>query len=228
MQKPGGPFVAPSLIWTLNLGSIAIYAVAPDGAFASEGYLRLHKFLKAQFTEGAERISVPGVISGKVRLLNGTVVPVIVPVVRGVFCWSTRSLVESIAGPKPPEAAPDQEKELHAARQEGVIRFLDRVYFEHRNLGISAPDRAVNYAGTNAFSATNVYESAIREEMELDTIEVERSPVCRPDSDCWDVKLHFFYPQRQVQTVRKVYRFTIDVSDVIPLTVGPVRSWFVR
>jgi len=26
----------------------------------------------------------------------------------------------------------------------------------------------------------------------------------------------------------KVYRFTVDVSDVVPVTVGPVRSWFVR
>jgi hypothetical protein len=31
-----------------------------------------------------------------------------------------------------------------------------------------------------------------------------------------------------VQTVRKVYRFTVDVSDVVPVTVGPMRSWFVR
>ena len=64
--------------------------------------------------------------------------------------------------------------------------------------------------------------------MDLESIEVEHSPVCRPGSDCWDVKLHFFFPARQVQTVRKVYRFTVDVSDVVPVTVGPVRSWFVR
>jgi hypothetical protein len=31
-----------------------------------------------------------------------------------------------------------------------------------------------------------------------------------------------------VQTVRKVFRFTIDVSDVVPVAVGPMRSWFVR
>jgi len=64
--------------------------------------------------------------------------------------------------------------------------------------------------------------------MELDTIEVERSAICRPESDCWDVKIHFFYPERHVQTVRKVYRFTVDVSDVVPVTVGTMRSWFVR
>ncbi len=33
---------------------------------------------------------------------------------------------------------------------------------------------------------------------------------------------------RHVQTVRKVYRFTVDVSDVVPVTVGTMRSWFVR
>jgi hypothetical protein len=27
------------------------------------------------------------------------------------------------------------------------------------------------------------------------------------------VKIYFFYPERQVQTVRRVYRFTVDVRD---------------
>jgi hypothetical protein len=86
----------------------------------------------------------------------------------------------------------------------------------------------LNFAATNAFNAQKVFETAMREEMDLDTIEVERSPICRLDSDCWDVKLLFFFPQRQVQTVRKAHRFTVDVSDVVPVMVGPVRSWFVR
>jgi hypothetical protein len=64
--------------------------------------------------------------------------------------------------------------------------------------------------------------------MDLDAIQVTRSPVCRPTSDCWDVELYFFYAERQVQTVRKVYRFTVDVSDVAPVTLGPMRAWFVR
>jgi len=38
----------------------------------------------------------------------------------------------------------------------------------------------------------------------------------------------FFFPERQVQTVRRAYRFTVDVSDVVPVTVGAVRDWFVR
>ena len=77
-------------------------------------------------------------------------------------------------------------------------------------------------------NVVNVFESALREEMELDIIEVERSPICRPDSDCWDVKLTFFDPRRQFERARRVYRFTVDVSDVCPVTVGKVRSWSVR
>jgi cyanobactin maturation PatA/PatG family protease len=161
-------------------------------------------------------------------LLNGQTVPVIVPEIRGMYNWTTPDLVRAVLGPPPAEGATAKEKEAHAKKSEGIRSFLDRIYFELRNLGVPPQDRAMNYAGTNAFNIERVYESAMKEEMDLDSIAVERSPICRPDSDCWDVKLFFFFPDRQVQTVRKVYRFTVDVSDVVPVTVGPVRSWFVR
>src|SRR5690348_13633447 len=51
------------------------------------------------------------------------------------------------------------------------------------------------------------------------------NPEHRPEAT---VREPFFYPERQVQTVRQVYRLTVDVSDVVPVTVGPMRSWFVR
>jgi hypothetical protein len=53
---------------------------------------------------------------------------------------------------------------------------------------------------------------------------VKKSPVCRPDSDCYDVELSFFNPNN-TNVANRVYRFTVDVSDVIPVTVGAVRSW---
>ena len=37
----------------------------------------------------------------------------------------------------------------------------------------------------------------------------------------------FFYPKDQYKS-NKVSRFTIDVSDVIPVTVGEIRSWSER
>jgi hypothetical protein len=40
--------------------------------------------------------------------------------------------------------------------------------------------------------------------------------------------MYFFYSERQVQTEGKVYRCTVDVSDVVPATIGQVRSWFTR
>ena len=38
----------------------------------------------------------------------------------------------------------------------------------------------------------------------------------------------FFNPIRTLETLRKVYRFTVDVSDVVPVMAGPVRSWNIR
>jgi hypothetical protein len=70
-----------------------------------------------------------------------------------------------------------------------------------------------------------VFEKAAGESLELDTIEVEKSPICKPGSDCWDVKLVFFNPEKRIQQARKIYRFTIDVSNIIPVTVGAIRSW---
>jgi cyanobactin maturation PatA/PatG family protease len=184
--------------------------------------------MSEQLKEGVERVSLPGTISGKVRLLNGQDVPVIAPEIRGMYSWTTQSLITALVGKPLPGAASAKEKEARTGRETGIRQFLDRVYFELRNLGITSQERAINHAGTNAFNIERVYEAAVREKMDLDSIDVERSPVCRPDSDCWDVKLFFFFPDRPVQTVRKVYRFTVDVSDVVPVTVGPVRSWFTR
>lgn len=222
------PWDAASITWTLNLDATAIYAIKPAGPFALETYLRLREFLRDQVTEGVERVSIPGVLAGKATLLNGQVVPVIVPDLRGMYSWTTEELVKSVAGGPPPDNSAHKDKEAFHVKNTRVRDFLERVYFEIRNLGMTPQDRAINFAATNAFNIDKVYEAAIKEDMDLDSIEVERSPICRPESDCWDVKLIFFFPKRQVQTVCKVYRFTVDVSDIVPVSVGPVRSWFVR
>jgi hypothetical protein len=58
----------------------------------------------------------------------------------------------------------------------------------------------------------------------LDNITVERSPFCRIDSDCWDVVIKFFDPDNVLRS-KLNFRFTVDVSDIMPVTLGPVRSW---
>jgi cyanobactin maturation PatA/PatG family protease len=222
------PWDASAIEWTLSVDATLVYAIRPAGPFAADTYRELRRFLKERFEEGVERVSVPGVVTGKTRLLMGQVVPIIAPELRGMYSWTTAALVDAVVGPAPAAEAAQEEKDRHEQRKGGVRSFLDRVYHGLRNLGLLPHDRAVNFAATNAFSIEKVYEDALKERMELDSINVVHSPICRPGSDCWDVEVYFFYPERQVQTVRRVYRFTVDVSDIVPVTVGPTRSWFTR
>jgi cyanobactin maturation PatA/PatG family protease len=222
------PWDAAAILWTLSLDATPIYAIQPQGPFASDVYQRLRQFLREQLREGVERVSIPGIIVGSVRLMSGQAVPVVQPAIRGMYSWTTTALSEAILGSPPPESPEEREREAYAQRAQAVNNFLERVYYELRNLGMTPQERAINFAATNAFNVEKVIEAAIREEMDLDIIEVERSPLCRPDSDCWDVKLTFFNPGKVFEQAKKVYRFTVDVSDVVPVTVGRVRSWFVR
>jgi cyanobactin maturation PatA/PatG family protease len=222
------PWDSQAVTWTLNLDATTLYAIRPGGAFARDVYERLREFLHDQITENVTRVSIPGFIRGSTRLMSGQVVPVIEPVLRGMCSWTTKALVDSVSGELPPRNSPHDAREKFLAKSQGVQDFLERIYSDVRNLGVTPEERAINFAATNAFNIDKVFESAIKDEMALDSFEVERSPICRPDSDCWDVKIYFFFPQRQVQTVRRVYRFTVDVSDVVPVTVGSVRSWFAR
>jgi len=221
------PSHATAVIWTLAQDMTPIYAIRPVGPFAAETYQRLREFLNAQQEEGAERVSIPGVVSGKATLMNGQVVPVICPEARGMYSWSTEALLAAVLGKAPMPAAKEQERTAYQQKEAGVRNFLERVYDEMRNLGLISKERALNYAATNAFQIHQVYQRAIEEQTQLDTIEAEKAPVCRPGSDCWDVKLTFFNPLRRMEQARKVYRLTIDVTDLVPVTVGSIRQWYV-
>jgi len=218
------PYEATAVIWTLTQDATPIYAIRPAGPFAAETYRRLQEYMNAQYSEGAERVSVPGVVSGTETLMSGQTVPVIYPELRGMYNWTTKSLLAAVLG-KPPTAK--EERSAYERKEAGVRNFFERVYDEMRNLGLAPQDRALNYAATNAYQVQQIYQTAIEEQMQLDTIEVEKSPICRPGADCWDVKLTFFNPARRYEQARKVSRMTVDVTDVVPVTVGTVRQWYV-
>ncbi len=216
------PSDSTAVTWVLSQESTPIYALQPGGAFAAETYEALRRFFLAQVTQGVERVSIPGWVTGKATLLSGQSVPILWPELRGMYSWSTPALVQAVLG-----EAPAKKDELAAYQAKGgdIINFLERVYYEIRNLGLAPQERAINFAATNAFQVERVYHSAIQAGLKLDSITVERSPICRPDSDCWDVKLTFFNPARRLEQARVLYRFTVDVSDVVPVTVGKVRHW---
>ncbi len=216
---------ASAVLWTLNHDATPFYAVRPEGAFARETYSRLLEFFLDQINSNAERVSIAGVIDGAVTLMSGQQVPVLIPDLRSMFNWKTADLITAVAGKAPEEAKARKQFE---SKLEGIRGFLDRIYFELRNTGQTPQERALNFAATNAFTLEQVFESAAKRDLQLDEIGVDRSPICRPDSDCWDVRLIFFDPADALGHARTVYRFTVDVSDVVPVLVGPFRSWAVR
>ncbi len=218
---------AKALIWTLNLELTPIYAIEPVGGFARDAYAVLQQLLAGQIqpednAEYVERVSIPGVLPGRsVKLFSGQVVPVIeLYNIRGLYGWKVNNLVNAAINTVRATATDAPE----AAIRRTLSRFLNRLYSDLRNLGTTSQDRALNFAATNAFQAATTIAQAVAEGMELDSITVDKSPFCRPDSDCWDVKLKFFDPENS-RRAKRVYRFTIDVSDIIPVTLGEVRSW---
>jgi cyanobactin maturation PatA/PatG family protease len=235
------PWDAAELIWTVNIELTPIYAIRPAGGFAAEVYQRLVQFLDGQVRnpdddEHIERVSIPGFLSGEtVTLFSGQVVPVLVPTLRGMFGWSVNQLIDLLVAKvqeKYKKLKPEDIKAKGLPSLDDAINnvktslrnFLDRIYYDLRNLGQTPAERALNFSATNAFQAAEVFTDPASAGMQLDCIKTERSPFCRKDSDCWDVKLRFFDPEND-RRARLVSRYTVDVSDVFPVTVGPVRTW---
>ncbi|MEZ7129062.1 PatA/PatG family cyanobactin maturation protease [Nonomuraea sp. AD125B] len=233
------PSEARPLIWTLNLDLTPIYAIEPVGGYGPGVYDRLVEFLDRQQKadddpDFVDRVSVPGMLPGRtVRLFNGQHVPVIeINLTRGLYGWSVASLADALVadcGVPEHNQRTSRSDGRHDHDDDGrladaVADFLQRIYYDLRNFGATSRDRALNFAATNAVQARETLKEALGRGMALQDIETEKSPYGRPDSDCWDVKLRFFDPENG-KRAKRVYRFTIDVKDVLPVTLGPVRSW---
>ena len=221
------PSEAKSLTWTLNLELTPIYAIEAVGPYAASVYELLSRLLggevAAQGDAGyIERVSIPGRRTDRTaKLFSGQLVPVVeVDQIRGLYGWQINALLGAATAAARAVRADVSEEGVSSSLRE----FLTRVYYDLRNLGATSRDRALNFAATNAFQAAQTFASAVAAGMALDTIDVQKSPFCRMDSDCWDVRLRFFDPENS-RRARKVFRFTIDVSDILPVTLGDVRSW---
>jgi hypothetical protein len=226
---------AAELIWTLNIELTPIYAIRPAGTYSAEAYQRLVQFLSGQVRvqddeNYVSRVSIPGSLTNEtVTLFSGQVIPVIVPNLRLMYAWNENALVaaaieavKTTMGSVQRSMSDDDE----AAARKTLRDMLDRLYYDLRNLGQTAAERAMNFAATNAFQFAKVAISEpVLRKMQLADIQVERSSFCRKDSECMDVKLRFFNPINLLESLL-VHRFTIDVSDVNPVAIGPMRSWY--
>ena len=228
------PSEAKSLIWTLNLELTPIYAIEPQGPFAYSIYEYLVDFLAGQILasdedEYIERVSVPGLSTGATKkLFSGQVVPVIEAInTRGMYGWKINALIQRVLDALPS----DTSEEIRQKVANSLRSFLQRIYYDLRNLGQTSSERSINFSATNTFQYANAiatilqFDSPEREAvLQLDSIDVEKSPFCRMDSDCWDVKIKFFDPEND-RRAKKVLRYTIDVSDLMPVTLGEPRIW---
>jgi hypothetical protein len=193
------------------------------------------------------RVSVPGVLTGRtVRLYSGQVVPVVEVKSRGLYAWNEAILIEKIM-----EAVKEAIKEQHETAlpdpevREHISTFLQKVYYQFRNLGQDPADRALNYAATNAVAIGSTLKEGLLSPAvtrppvkadgtvlpprlgALDSITSSKSPYCRPGSLCYDVRIVFFDPEND-QRAKSVYQFTFDVSDEMPVTLAPVHQFLDR
>jgi subtilisin family serine protease len=233
------PNESTSVIWTLNLDLTPIYAIESEPYYPETVYWLLRQALRNQALEPDQddfvaRVSVPAVMTGRtVQLFSGQVVPVICAQRRGMYSWNeTRLLDEVIRALQEGPDAPDFDEPTVRM----IVRsFLDKVYFQCRNLGQAPSDRALNFAVTNAYQFGNQIAHGLltgrtnvpgAEEIiyTLDTIEVVKSPYCRIDSDCWDVRVRWFNPEND-RSAKSVFQFTIDVNDVVPASLAPAHQF---
>ena len=238
-------FESTRLIWTLNLDLTPIYALEAEGSYAEDVYSILRGALRNQAlppdqSNYVTRVSIPGRLTNRTRrLFSGQTLPVVVVQPQGMATWNEPALIEHVTDNLPPPTFKDASQSDQAAIRQHLRILLDKVYYELRNLGRTSPDRALNYAATNAvhlantiadglLSGNNVPSAGERSGLELyslDTITVTKSPYCRIDSDCWDVQLKFFDPAND-RRARGVYMFTVDVSDEMPVSLSPVHQFY--
>jgi PatG C-terminal len=207
------------------------------------GYDLIREFFREYLDKSAPIIAIGGRLIGQARISNGQILPLIEADIDAMWNWQRSYLIEAAIGTSPtdpgsptePHASDAVKKKYQADRDaydnyvkqsSAIDNFLKRIVYEMRNPGITAQQRAINFSATNVLGSIARNVSLFKEGYIFDQIEVARSPACRPDSDCFDVKIYFFPPD--LTKPRRVVQTTVDVSDVVPVTLAEEVEWFAR
>lgn len=108
-----------------------------------------------------------------------------------------------------------------------IDQFLHQVYFRDRQEPEISRDRAVNFAATNGYQVAAAFMDAMGDGLEYTQYRTEYSPFARVSGLCWDVIVQFIDPSEDQRAMRE-YRLTVDIADVMPVTVGRLRRWSAR
>ena len=101
---------------------------------------------------------------------------------------------------------------------------LDLISFRRPQSPEVSRERAVNFAATNGYQVAAAFLDAMNEGLSFEGYGVEYSPFARVSGNCWDVVLRFIDPDVDERAPRE-YRLTVDIDDVVPVTVGRMRRW---
>lgn len=105
-----------------------------------------------------------------------------------------------------------------------VEDFLALVYFRPEQEPDVSRDRALNFVATNGYQVAVAFLDAMHDGLEYVGYRAEYSPFARVGGMCWDIILQFNDPSRHSRA-RREYRMTVDIADVMPVTVGRLRRW---
>lgn len=108
-----------------------------------------------------------------------------------------------------------------------IDQFFKQIYFRDRQEPEISRDRALNFAATNGYQVAAAFMDAMGDGFEYAQYRTEYSPFARVSGLCWDVIVQFIDPTEDARAMRE-YRLTVDIADVMPVTVGRLRRWSAR
>lgn len=206
------PSLGEGLTWLLEENGNPIYALEPKGPLAAEIYLFFAEALTAQVLGEVDTVSIPGLrLSAMRSLRDGTRVPrVDMEVVRGLYAWTLESSVART--------------NLDADAGEILSSMLRAIQEESRNDGAGGPSRTLNYLTANPVQLVMSALSAQREGFTFDGFGIVRSTFSRPNSECWDIELRFTDVDDEFRA-GLIHLHTVDVADILPVSVGRLKAW---
>ncbi|MEV0298223.1 hypothetical protein [Nocardia sp. NPDC050710] len=179
-------------------------------------------------------IGVAGRLGGRtIELRSGQIVPVLeVERADRLNGLDIRELVDmTTAGAAETKADRTQDRtsltdnEIDERERSRLRGFLNRIHFDSRNLGVTSRDRALNFAVFQGFSINNAdlwarsdFATIFADDISMESIDIEKSAFERGDGDTREVEFRFYDPT-YTRNVEKVFRYTVDVSGVQPITV---------
>jgi hypothetical protein len=206
------PSLGERLTWLLEENGNPLYVLEPKGPLAAEIYLNLAEILTAQVLGEVDTVSIPGLRLSKMRSLrDGTRVPrVVMEVLRGLYAWTLESSV----------ARTNLSSEAEAI----LLSMLRAIKDESRNDGAGGPARTLNYLTANPIQLAVSAMSAQLERFTFGDFGIVRSTFSRPNSECWDIELRFTDADNEFRA-GLIHRHTVDVADILPVSVGRLKAW---